>query len=169
MPNHRKQAQEEIAKAGVDAFALPINIEPHQALMEELHRTAGIVAFYEAQIRDLDDTSQLTGPVGTAGTALDTDLEHHPKAEANIWVRLHQDERAHLVKVAETCIKAGIEERQVKIAEEQGALIANAIKGLLTTLEISLAQPKVRQAVRQALMDISNQQAIPSTAKEISQ
>lgn len=167
VPNHRQAAQTELAKRGVEAFGLPLNIEPHEALLQELHRTAGIVEFYQQQINALETEANMVGPVGTSGTARDTDLEHTPKAEANIWIRLHKEEREHLVRVAKTCIDAGIQERQVQIAEAQGALFANAIRGLLSALEINLTSPRVRQAVRQALMDISNQQAIPSTAKEI--
>lgn len=157
MPNHRKAAQTEMAKQGVKAFGLPVNIEPHEALIDELQRTAGIIAFYEIQIRELDDVNQLTGPVGTEGQDAESTLEHHPKAEANIWIRLHIDERKHYVKVAETCIRAGIAERQVQLAEQQGALIANFTRTLLLRLEIDVNKQSVREIVRECLMDISSQ------------
>src|SRR6476620_4494173 len=93
MPNHRKQAQTELAKQGVEAFGLPINVEPHQALTDELNRTAGIIAFYELQIQSLPEVEALHGPTGTAGVDAESGLEHHPTSQPNIWVKLHKEER----------------------------------------------------------------------------
>jgi hypothetical protein len=161
MPNHRKQAQTELAKLGVEAFGLPINIDPHDALMEELHRTAGIIAFYELQIQSLQEVSDLHGPTGTSGSDIESGLEHHPSEAPNIWVKLHKEERQHFVKVAESCIKAGIDERRVQIAEQQGVLIATAIRNILMALGIDTAQAQVREVIREHLS------VITSTATEI--
>lgn len=163
VPNHRASAQKELARRGVEAFGLPLNIEPYQALLDELARTNGIILFYEMQIHALDSTADLTGPIGTEGTAEDTDLAHHPKSEAHIWVRLHQQERAHFVKVAETCVKAGIAERQIEIAEQQGAILATVIRGILTELKIAMTE-EVRNTVRKHLMEV---QTTTTTAREL--
>jgi len=163
MPNHRAAAKAEIARRGVESFGLPVNIEPHEALLDELARTNGIVIFYEAQIQSLTDTEQLVGPIGTEGQDVESGLEHHPRGEANVWVRLHREERQHLTKVAETCIKAGIAERQVELAEQQGAVLATVIRNVLNGLNIEF-DDRVRKIVRDCLMEA---QTIESTATPI--
>lgn len=159
LPNHRENAKKLIAKEGVRAFALPLNIDPKDALLEELHRTAGIIAFYEYQITELTGTTvtnALTGPVGTEGPT-ESGAEQYPKSEAHIWIRLHQEEREHYVKIAKVCIDAGIAEREVKIAEAQAAMIAQGIRALLNALNIPLDDPKVRSAIRDSMSSITTQ------------
>ena len=62
------------------------------------------------------------------------------EAAPNIWLKLYQQERAHLVKVCESAIRAGIEERRVRLAEEQGQLVAHAIRAILTDLGLTPEQ-----------------------------
>lgn len=170
MPNHRKQAQTEIAKMGVQAFGLPVNIEPHQALTEELNRTAGIIGFYELQIQSLNSTDELHGPTGTSGQDVESGLEHHPTSQPNIWVKLHAEERRHFVKVAEACIKAGIDERRVQLAEQQGALMATAIRNILIAVGVDVAKAEVREIIREQLSVITTTAtelpALPANGKE---
>lgn len=147
VPNHRQNAMEQIAEQGVEAFGLPVNIEPQDALLEELRRTAGIIAFYEQQIRETKH-DDLTGPIGTAGTDVESGLAHHPRSAPNIWITLHREERVHYVKVAKTCIDAGIEERRVQIAEREGAVLAMVIRGILGEMKISLSDPTNRDIIR---------------------
>lgn len=168
VPNHRANAMEQIAEQGVEAFGLPVNVDPHDALIEELRRTAGIIAFYEQQIRELKH-KELHGPVGTSGHDAESGLEHHPKSAMNIWVVEHREERKHYVKVAETCIRAGIEERRVQIAEREGAVLAMVIRGILGEMKVSLTDPKNRDIIRNWLMKAGTLQppAIEGKAEEL--
>jgi hypothetical protein len=152
MPNHRRSAQAELAKRGVAEFGLPRNVEPIDALMEELWRTSGLVSFYESRIRELDEKA-LSQKVGGEGES-DTGLTYHARSEANVFIRMHKEEREHLVKVAKTCIDAGIEERRVRIAEAQGAMIAGLIRAILVGVGVDVNSPKVRKVVRAELTSI---------------
>ncbi len=58
----------------------------------------------------------------------------------NVWVALYAEERKHLVEVCSAALKAGVEERQVRLAEHQGALIEGAIRAILTDLHPTSAQ-----------------------------
>jgi hypothetical protein len=62
------------------------------------------------------------------------------EAGANAWLKLYQQERAHLVKVCSEAIRAGIEERRVKLAEAQGEQVAQAIRGILDDLRLTPEQ-----------------------------
>lgn len=140
--NHVKHAQHIQATQAVETYGLPRQVDPHAALLEELHRTAGHVAWLSLQVQALD-TDGLHGPVGGS--------QHgHPREEPHVWVRLYQEERRHLADVAKTCVAVGIEERRVAIAEEQGRLLAAVIQGVLADLGVS-NHPEAPAVVRRHL------------------
>ena len=56
------------------------------------------------------------------------------QAGINIWYQLYLKEREHLAKVCALALRAGIEERKVKLAESQGALVADVIRRILNAL-----------------------------------
>lgn len=151
MPTHVKAAHLVEAAQAVEQYGLPREINPHDALLEELARTAGHVDWLRMQVGDLKD-DELTGPVGQSGPS-ESGGVHHPHIERSIWIELYQDERKHLVQVSATCIKVGIEERRVHLAEQQGQIIATVIKGVLSDLNISAEQagPIVRKHLAMAI------------------
>lgn len=151
--SHVKSAQMEVARREVATMGLPREVDPHTALLEELARSAGHVQWLHMVVGELEE-HQLVGPVGTEGTDDKTGLKHHADHQYNVWVRLYQDERKHLGVVAATCIKAGIEERRVKLAEEQGLLIAQVLKAVLADLGVDTGSQQVRTTVRKHLTAI---------------
>jgi hypothetical protein len=122
-----RQTEKAIQEA-VTTYGLPRDIDPHTALIEELHRTAGIVSWLGIQVTALEATD-LAGPVGGG-------KDSYPSYQPNVLVRLYQEERKHFADVAKICIQAGIAERQVRIAEQQGQLLAAVIQGVLTDLGV---------------------------------
>ena len=105
----KRREQEAAAERAVAVYGLPREVAPHSALLEELWRTAGHVAWLRERVGGLKD-DELHGPVGA---------ESFPREEPHVWVRLYQEERKHLANVARDCIKAGIEERRVTLAEQR--------------------------------------------------
>jgi hypothetical protein len=99
-----------------ETLGLPREIDPHTALLEELHRTAGAVQWLAAVVADLE-RAQVAGD--------------------SVWVRLYGDERDRLVKVAKTCVDVGIEERRVRLAESAGAQLAAVVRAVLDRLGLS--------------------------------
>lgn len=128
--------------------------------MDELYRTAGHVAWLGSIVAEIDQ-EELTGPVGTEGMDRESGLDHHPRAEPSVWLRLYQEERKHLVSVAATCIKAGIEERKVRIAEEQGAIFASVIKGILEEFGHDMHDAKTIRIVRRHLTVVGEGRELP--------
>ena len=151
-----RRQQEQEAERAVVLYGLPREVDPHQALLEELWRTAGHVAWLRDRVAELEDADQLHGPVGSAGGDTTT---AYPREEPHIWVRLYQEERKHLASVAAACIKAGIEERRIALAEEQAALIAQFARGLLSDLGIDPGSDKARKAYRRHLTLVAGGQA----------
>lgn len=142
-PNGRKYAAKEQAAEAVQKYGLPREIDPKDALVEELHRTAGWVAFLNEQVQSLTKVDEIRTLVGGGKGAI-------PKEVPHLWVQMLDREREHLMAIAKTCIEVGIEERRVKLAEEQGALMAQVIRGLLADLGVDVTE-EVKTVVRRHL------------------
>lgn len=135
--NHRKAAEKKAAKMAVETYGLPREVEPHDALMEEIHRTAGHVAWLELRVRIIEEAEL---------------------KDNRFLLSMYDQERRHLVDVCRTAIGAGIAERQVRIAEQTGALIAKVITGVLEDLGVA-DRPEVPAIVRRRLMAIEGGKA----------
>lgn len=146
-PNGRKSAQKEEARKAVESYGLPRDVEPHAALLEELHRTAGHVAWLQQRVSELPE-EELHGLVGGAAGGI-------PESAPHVWIVMYRDERKHLANVAATCIKVGIEERRVRLAEAQGQLLAQVIRGVLEDLGVA-DLPEVPAVVRRHLTLVSS-------------
>jgi hypothetical protein len=121
-PSGRKAGERHAAEQAVATFGLPRDVDPHRALREELSRTNGHVLWLADLIAGLESADGLKQFALGEGAMWE---------RPSVWYQLYAAERAHLVKVSEAAIKAGIAEREVRIAEEQGQQIAKVIRGVL--------------------------------------
>jgi len=130
------------ALEAVDNFGLSREIDAKDALLEELYRTAGAVDWLHAQVLALpkEDITWGTTQEEHVGSGEWKGKNTTKAAAVNVWVQLWQEERKHLVAVSKAAISAGIEERRVLLAEQQGALLASVIKGILGDLQLTPAQ-----------------------------
>lgn len=150
--NGRKSAQKEIAKEAVTRYGLPREVDPDEALLEEVHRTAGHVAWLGQVVAALEK-KQITHGVTKTVQLANGDKVIEAKATVNVWLRLYQDERDRLVRVCRAAIEAGIAERRVRIAEQQAVMLAAVVKGILADLGHSLDDPHVQETVRMRLIE----------------
>lgn len=162
---HGKRAQRVIAERAVVTYGLPVDVGPHEALLEELHRTAGHVAWLGALIAELEHEESVQASVMGPARESDPDERHTPRSglkqysrdkqvtweKPSVWVEMYQQERRHLESVAKSCIAAGIAERQVRMAESQGQMIAELVRTIVTGLGRELHDPEVERVVRPAL------------------
>lgn len=139
---HRQMATESVRILGLD-----VKIDPSRALLEELWRTAGHIQWIRDEIEKLGGADSLLTL---------TALGYKPRA----FMEIYQKERSHLAKVAAMALAAGVAERQVKIAEEQGALVAQAIKAILGDLGLTEEQTAAAPSiVRRHLSAIPTEEA----------
>lgn len=138
--NHRKAASRAQAAELVDSLSIPVETSPTDALLDEVRHVAGDVRFLRQQVKALgEDLTQTNhGPGGAMSEV------------PSVWVELYWHAHDRLVKVAAATLKAGVEERRVKIAEEQGQVLADAIRGMLSDLGVEIT-PEVRGVVRRHL------------------
>lgn len=118
----------------------PIETTPAEALLDTVKRTAGYVAFIREQVAqiDADDlvwgvTKETDGHV-VVGTTRDATVEATTdsvrEAKPNVWLALLGEWQDRLVKTCAAALNAGIEERRVRLAEQQGALVADVVRGI---------------------------------------
>lgn len=163
--SHVANVEKELASRSVITFGLPREVDPQQALLEEVHRTAGHVAWLQAKIASLPT---------------DADLKQLDKGERlerpAVWVEMYQAERKHQTRVAEAAIRCGIAERQVRLAEAQGAQLAGVLRGVLDAVFAALAdaglqldvvlrvqREQVPEIVQRHLREVIDAPAIEST------
>lgn len=134
----KSRTAEKKARALVATYGLPVKISPEQAILDEVHRSAGHVAWLEQVVHALEPDDLIWGVTKTkqGGEDYGTTEEAVPHA----YLKLYLTERAHLAKVCADAIRVGIEARQVKLAEEQGAMVAKAVRAILDDLQLTAAQ-----------------------------
>lgn len=144
----QRRVEAQAAEQAVRTLGLPIDITPTEALLEEVRWTAGHVAWLRDKVQELGDR-----PFDPA----DDEADPHPlvwgttkvksggddsgttnEAKPSIWYELYHRERQHLVAVSMAALKAGVEERRVRLAEQQGQIAVELIRRILDALYAAL-------------------------------
>lgn len=153
-PPHVISAEREMARRAVQTLGLPVDISPQEALLREVHRTAGHVEFLGQIVANMPQEELTWGQEskteGIAHTGKRV-LSEEFRARPSIWYRMYQEERRHLVEVCRTAIACGIAEREVRLREAQARLVARAMVGALRDLGHDPEATEVRLIIRRNL------------------
>lgn len=133
-----RRRQEAAATHAMTTLGRPINTTPTEALLEEVRWTAGHVAWLRERVQDLEQGDLVWGTTKTKDGGDDQGTTQ--EAKPSVWYVLYSRERQHLVTVCAAALKAGIEERRVRLAEQQGALVAEVIRRILAALNLTPEQ-----------------------------
>lgn len=140
-------------------LGLPLEVDPQQALLQEIYRTAGAVAWLGERVGDLPEsalswnlvseerkqgTEGFAGEDGEGGEVDLTTTIHGAKPA--VLLELYHRERNHLVHVCKVAITCGIAERQIRIAEEQGQQIAQTLRTTFEDPELGLTEVQLEVA-----------------------
>lgn len=137
----RQQAEKALAEA-VATYGLPVDVSPTEALLDEVKWTAGHVAWLRARVQEMEaaalswGTRSIVDKQGGEFPGVDTTEAAAPP----VLLDLYQRERKHLVDVCAKALQAGVEERRVRLAESQGALLADVIRRILGDLNLTAEQ-----------------------------
>jgi hypothetical protein len=150
------------------------DVDPGKALLEEISVTYAHVQWLREKVGQLEEVEHLTKGTREDEWAEVDDESGNPGAHAlvwgqteyrnkvggedagqttveqagvSVWYQLYLKEREHLVKVTTAALKAGIEERKVRLAESQGELVARVIRGILEALNLTTDQWALVQTV----------------------
>ncbi|HET6866297.1 MAG TPA: hypothetical protein VFH80_10250 [Solirubrobacteraceae bacterium] len=165
-PTHQRAAELEIARRECDRLGIQIEIDPGEALMQELWETAGNVAFYRAQVQQLsthpepdvfvpgDEDSDgywHRGEPGVYGRVYHLSGKPTGEGKPHVLVSLYNEERRHLADVAAAALRAGVEERRVRMAENDAAQILGAQVSALVAMGLGDRLEEFRRAFVAAL------------------
>lgn len=140
-------------------YGEPIDKDPQEALLDLVHRTSGHVAWLGDFIAAMDDPATLR-QVTESGVS------------PSVWIKMYQDERKLLVDISKAAVAAGVAEREVRLKEEQGRLLAAVIQAILTDAEFDLSPvqrviaPKI---VRRHLLSLEPASLTPDTLQRIAE
>jgi hypothetical protein len=136
--------------ASLATYGGPVDIDPAQALLTEVRRTAGHVewlgrvlaampaeALTWGRYEVVDKPAAVPAPDGSVAMVAE---EIKSRAGANMVLQLYQQERKHLVLVAKAAIDAGASQRMVDMFTSVGAAYINMIERILDGLDLSEAQ-----------------------------
>jgi hypothetical protein len=137
-PDGAKHGSRELAMQAAQVMGVPRDVDPHEAILECIARAAGHVDYATSKIAELDDpmVNTMFGP------------------KLNEWIHVQQQSMDRLVTYSKIALAAGVEERRVRLAEQQGQLIAEVIRGVLTALGVD-QHPEAPRVVRRHLQLVS--------------
>ncbi|WP_277310415.1 hypothetical protein [Spongiactinospora sp. TRM90649] len=157
-----RRLERETAQRAMVTYGLPRAVDPADALLEEVHRTAGHVAWLAEKVAALDEGDLVWGTTVEVdkGSGQFGGTDTTQAAKPSVWVELYRSERRHLTEVCKTALAAGVAERQVRLAEQQGAMLADVIGRVLDALDLTPGQQaRVAEVVPRELRAVSGRAA----------
>lgn len=151
-PQVKARALVQLAGRRAATMGVPLDINPHDAILECIRITAGEVAYASERVAEL----KAEEAVGYVELETDRPLKWEKGAESpservqerrqespqlHIWIRVRQQAMDRLVNYSTAALKAGIEERQVRIVERLGEQLSSVFERVLAAIpDLSEAQ-----------------------------
>jgi hypothetical protein len=132
----------------------PREVDPGVALLEEIHRTAGNVAWLANKIRELEDSELVWSKVMEANEEVSggpgggyTMQRSENRQTINVWYEIYERERKHLVLASAKALQVGIEQRRIQLAERGVDALETALSAALTDLGLDPQSAHVRATI----------------------
>jgi hypothetical protein len=130
-----RMAQEE-ARRLAQTLGEPVETDPVEALHNLIRWSAGHVNWYRSQLVQFLPDALVWGDVEVKQSDLQG-LTVVQRSQVNAWLVLYNEERKFLATICAKAIHAGLAEREVRLEEQQGALIAEIMRAVLADLELT--------------------------------
>ena len=142
------------------------NVTAEQALLEEVRRSVAMVRWIEERIGvwavPTDWRDQDRGGLPALNVPPRAGIPASATEEA-AWLLLYRQEREHSARISKMALDAGIAERLVTIAEDQGKVLVSVIQAVLTALKLNPEQAKmVPVVVPQVIREITASRQVPA-------
>lgn len=147
-PAQNQQAARVQAERDVVLFAARRDVHPAEALLELVQWKAGEVDYWRGRVREIVATAGDDGDVDltwgvvrekTGGEDHGTTYEARPNVA---YVMLQAAER-DLASYCAAALRAGVDERRVRLAESTGLMLAGVIQRILARLELTESQSEL--------------------------
>lgn len=156
----------------MDILSKPRHVDSGVLMIEEIERTAGVIAWLEEKIASLDEEGGVNGDGGREGFIGEVQVVTHEdgmgaqgnsvsltktetRREVSHWWRMLEEERKHLIVATTAALRTGLEERRVRLAERGVDALEAAMAMALMDLGLDPHNERVRAVVgnrlRQAL------------------
>lgn len=116
-----------------------VDVSPAEALLEEVKWTAGHVAWLRREVQRFTPTELSWGrseEVVKGATEFEgTDVTF--RAVPPVLLQEYQRERKHLVETCVAAIRSGVQERMVRLAEQEGAMLVQIFDRVFDRLGLS--------------------------------
>lgn len=140
-----RRLEEEKARKIAERVTGVIEVDPGQALIDLVHGAAGEVAYWRAEVDRIQEEHPAQMTMGVTRVEkgkrdrADVDMRIL-EAGVPVAYRMWTEARERLARYATAALKAGIDERRVQLAEDQGALMAQVIRGIYADLGLTVEQ-----------------------------
>lgn len=137
----------------------PIDVPPHEAILWAMKIAAGEVAYCEEQISRLQEDELFERPLKTTIVEMpsggeETITEVRDAEVMSRWVTWRDSAADRMAKFAKMALDVGIEEAQLKLAQDQANQLVQVISAVLLDLGHDLKREVgTREIVRKHLME----------------
>ncbi len=157
------QAAKRTAYEQAQFFGQRTDVDPITIILEEIGRTASVVEwlnqkFVEERAMGMTDRQIMQQQTLKDGYKI------------SVWMELYQAERKHLIGTCLAAVKAGLSERKVRIAEQQGRMIISIMLAIVHDPELGLTpdqQYRSLPVIRKHLTTTITQEGTPVDPKKI--
>lgn len=143
-PQVRRVSAEKLARARAEEImatlgARPTDTDPIEGLHLVICWSRTHMDWLRERIQELVPDALVWGDYEVVESQL-KGVEIKQRAQVNAWWRMYKEEREFFTDACAKAIHAGLAEREVRLEEERGALIANVIRRVLADLELTPGQ-----------------------------
>lgn len=146
------------AEEACRTFGVPVEVSAEDALLDELATAYGTVLFYRTKVQALNPQSSMIQGATRVQRTAKQGVEQRGRVDTNetitvveskphVWIQLLQQAEAHLLAVAGTITRLGIEDRRVRIAEQEGMLLRKLMLSVLSDLGIAPNDPRLAEII----------------------
>ncbi|MFW0773549.1 hypothetical protein ACLRGI_10310 [Paenarthrobacter nitroguajacolicus] len=137
-----RRAQEAAAQEQLAVLGEPVDIDPGEALLKLVSWKYGEVLWLRAQVQELPASDLTWGRAQTdVGIGQEGPIDKTTeKAAPSVWWALLRQAEDQLADYAARALRAGVDERRVKIAEHQGSLVHSVIMAIFNRLALTPEQ-----------------------------
>lgn len=135
-----------------------VDIDPHEALLLCVRLAAGSAEYASRQVAQLDSAR----PGNADSGAPDDERERREQwaQQWAVWVQARSSSIDQLAKYAKLAADAGVDQKQLELAERWGAQLADIVRGVLVDIGLLLGvtlleRPDVRDVVQRHLLPMS--------------
>lgn len=162
-PRGLENRRDEIVRREVQALGAPMEgLSPTEALLQEVRRSAGHVAWFRERLEAITNGGNPDSPnfglIWGVTEERDVQASQFPGtdttegANVHVYWRMYMEERKHLVAASSAAIRAGVAEVTVKMAQQQITGVASLWAGLLRELDLTLDQRQIADQKVPALL-----------------